>query len=368
VNARSGTGLTLVGTVGNKIDYALRSALITIGSDPSNELIIDEPTVSRRHAQVVRRAGIFEIRDLGSTNGTFVNGRKVDGLTPIQAGDEIRFGGVRFDVRAEIMPEPTGRLIPRALIVVALLLALSAVSYQFARNWLELLDAADSVISHQSPAASPASLSSTGPQPTSAANSTPLSAPTVPVSLASPATTNPAATPPSWLTLLNQYRGLAHLSPVVEDPRLSKADSLHAEYLVRNFPEAIRSGGGVGAEAHREDSRRPHYTDEGALAASGSLANEWVVPSRTSKERADDLSKPYLIYPLSESAAPDWNVDGWLSVPLHRPQILNPLLKKVGYGMYCAGGLCAACLDVLHGASPPALPSLPAKKPIEFSA
>ena len=42
MNARTGTGLALVGTVGNKINYALRSALITIGSDPSNELIIDE--------------------------------------------------------------------------------------------------------------------------------------------------------------------------------------------------------------------------------------------------------------------------------------------------------------------------------------
>jgi len=64
VKARSGTGLTLVGTVGHKGEYTLRSALVGIGSDPSNQLVIDEPTVSRRHAEVVRRSGVFEVRRL----------------------------------------------------------------------------------------------------------------------------------------------------------------------------------------------------------------------------------------------------------------------------------------------------------------
>ena len=101
MNARTGTALTLVGTVGNKTEYALSSVLVTIGSDPSNEVVINESTVSPRHAKVVRRRGIFEIRDLGWTNGTFVNGRQADSPVRIQTGDEIRFGGVRFDVRQE---------------------------------------------------------------------------------------------------------------------------------------------------------------------------------------------------------------------------------------------------------------------------
>ena len=90
MSSQRGTGPILVGPVGIKIDYTFRSALVAIGSDPSNELVIDEPTISHKHARIARRAGIFEIRYLGSTNGTFVNGQKVDGLTPIQAGDEIR--------------------------------------------------------------------------------------------------------------------------------------------------------------------------------------------------------------------------------------------------------------------------------------
>ena len=196
MNARSCTGLTLVGTVGNKIDYALRSALITIGSDPSNELIIDEPTVSRRHAQVARRAGIFEIRDLGSTNGTFVNGRKVDGFTPIQGGDEIRFGGVRFDVRAGTPAQPAKRRFRHAPIVVALVVALSAVSYQFVENWLELLEGADVITTHQTPAATPLPLNSKPPRLTIPTKSTPVSEPSVAVRVASsPITAPPLATP-----------------------------------------------------------------------------------------------------------------------------------------------------------------------------
>jgi hypothetical protein len=155
------------------------------------------------------------------------------------------------------------------------------------------------------------------------------------------------------------------LGPVVEDPKLSQADRVHTEYLVRNFPEAIRSGG-VGAEAHREDPRRPNYTEDGARAASGSLVDEWEMPERTGKEIADPIPPPYLTAPPSESAAPEWNIDEWLSVPFHRPQILNPLLMRVGYGMYCASSLCAASLDALHGVAAAALPSLPAEKPIEF--
>ena len=134
MNARSGTGLTLVGTAVNKGEYSLRSTRVAIGSDPSNELVIDEPTVSRRHAEVIQRSGVFQIRDLDSTNGTFVNGKRVDAPVPIEAGDEIPFGGVRFDVRAGTRVQPANQRFRHAPIVVALLVALSAVSYQFVRK------------------------------------------------------------------------------------------------------------------------------------------------------------------------------------------------------------------------------------------
>lgn len=223
---------------------------------------------SRQHAQAIGRSGVFEIRDLGPTNGTFVNGRRVDGPVRIRAEDEIRFGGVNFDVRDKARTQPPRRFFLHTSIVVALLLALSAVSSQFVKNLLELLDGADSVTRYQSPAQSPASLSSIRPQLTKAASSRPIPAPTVAMRLPSPATTNPPVLHPSWLALLNRCRELAHLPPFVDDPKLSQADRLHTECLVRNFPEAIRSGAGFGAAAHREDLRRPNYTDEGARGSS----------------------------------------------------------------------------------------------------
>jgi ABC-type multidrug transport system ATPase subunit/pSer/pThr/pTyr-binding forkhead associated (FHA) protein len=50
---------------------------ITIGRDPSNDVVIDHPVVSKKHAELIKQDGKFFINDLGSTNGTFVNGIKV---------------------------------------------------------------------------------------------------------------------------------------------------------------------------------------------------------------------------------------------------------------------------------------------------
>jgi predicted component of type VI protein secretion system len=120
---------------------------VTIGGDPANEIIIEEPTVSRRHAEVTKRSDVFQIRDLGSTNGTFVNGKRVEAPTPIEAGDEIRFGAVRLYVRRDAGAQTTRRRFPHAPAAFALLLAPSALSYQFVKNWLALLDGADGITS-----------------------------------------------------------------------------------------------------------------------------------------------------------------------------------------------------------------------------
>lgn len=53
-----------------------------------------ESTVSRRHAQLELKGGQLFVTDLGSTNGTFVGGRRIDGETPVSPGDTIQFGSV----------------------------------------------------------------------------------------------------------------------------------------------------------------------------------------------------------------------------------------------------------------------------------
>jgi len=77
-------------------ELALPEAGILIGSDPGNDLVIGDETVSRRHATINFRGDRYEVTDLASTNGTFINNRRVTDSMPIKAGDEIRFGQARF--------------------------------------------------------------------------------------------------------------------------------------------------------------------------------------------------------------------------------------------------------------------------------
>ncbi len=74
---------------------------LRIGRDPANGLRLSHETVSRNHAQLVFQGGIWVLRDLGSTNGTSVNGRRVVGATVVHEGDHIAFGSMRFRLAAQ---------------------------------------------------------------------------------------------------------------------------------------------------------------------------------------------------------------------------------------------------------------------------
>ncbi len=68
----------------------------TIGRDPGSDLVIDQPLVSRRHARFEREGLQLTLYDLGSTNGTYVNGNCIPGHAQIAPGDEIRIGPASF--------------------------------------------------------------------------------------------------------------------------------------------------------------------------------------------------------------------------------------------------------------------------------
>lgn len=71
-------------------------ALLSVGRDPGNNVTIDLPLVSRWHARIERQGDLFLVRDLNSTNGTFVNGQRVHGAQPLSAGDELMIGPARL--------------------------------------------------------------------------------------------------------------------------------------------------------------------------------------------------------------------------------------------------------------------------------
>lgn len=66
--------------------------IITIGRDLSNDIIIEDERVSRHHLQLVERDGTYQAVDLDSTNGTFVNGRRIQGAVSLGQHDTIRIG------------------------------------------------------------------------------------------------------------------------------------------------------------------------------------------------------------------------------------------------------------------------------------
>jgi pSer/pThr/pTyr-binding forkhead associated (FHA) protein len=72
--------------------YDVTAVTNTIGRSPGIEITINDPEISRRHAQIVQREKSFTIEDLGSTNGTFVNGQRSVGAVPLRHGDRIEFG------------------------------------------------------------------------------------------------------------------------------------------------------------------------------------------------------------------------------------------------------------------------------------
>ncbi|GGT18415.1 DUF1707 and FHA domain-containing protein [Streptomyces purpureus] len=69
---------------------------LRIGRDPVNGLRLSHETVSRMHAELSLQGGMWILRDLGSTNGTTVNGQRVTGAVAVRPGDQVAFGRMSF--------------------------------------------------------------------------------------------------------------------------------------------------------------------------------------------------------------------------------------------------------------------------------
>lgn len=70
----------------------------TVGRHDDCQIRIKSSQVSRRHCELFEKKGMLLVKDLGSSNGTFVNGKKIEGQQVLEVGDEITIGGVKLQV------------------------------------------------------------------------------------------------------------------------------------------------------------------------------------------------------------------------------------------------------------------------------
>jgi pSer/pThr/pTyr-binding forkhead associated (FHA) protein len=76
---------------GERLEFPLEGDTVVVGRDDEVGVCIDEPLVSRQHARLERRGESWALVDLGSTNGTRVNGDVVARERVLEDGDELRF-------------------------------------------------------------------------------------------------------------------------------------------------------------------------------------------------------------------------------------------------------------------------------------
>ena len=102
--------LRLVSSDGTQLFDLRDGAALIVGRAPTCDVPVFDPTISRRHAEIVAEDRILRIRDLGSSNGTFVNGEKVD-QGSASADDQVTFGKVQFKLTS-YQPAPVSAAPP----------------------------------------------------------------------------------------------------------------------------------------------------------------------------------------------------------------------------------------------------------------
>jgi len=80
-------------------EFSLLKDEISLGRGEDNDVVIPHASVSRAHARLLRRDGAFQLTDLNSTNGSYVNNQPIQGSVMVPSGSEVRLGDVRFMLR-----------------------------------------------------------------------------------------------------------------------------------------------------------------------------------------------------------------------------------------------------------------------------
>lgn len=92
----------------DKFGIDLKDGVYRIGRDKPADVVIPDPTVSGNHAELQIEGDVFQIRDLGSTNGTFLNEAPVRAITVVKPTDALRLGSVRVSIEPVQRAKPEG--------------------------------------------------------------------------------------------------------------------------------------------------------------------------------------------------------------------------------------------------------------------
>lgn len=76
--------------------YVLHKQTTTMGRDKKNDIVLGDPFISGKHAQLVADEGLYFLEDLESANGTYVNGERISDVLALKDGDRISLGQVDF--------------------------------------------------------------------------------------------------------------------------------------------------------------------------------------------------------------------------------------------------------------------------------
>jgi pSer/pThr/pTyr-binding forkhead associated (FHA) protein len=90
----------------------LGDGVTTAGRHDDCQLRIKSSEVSRRHCQFFEKNGLLLVKDLGSSNGTMLNGKKIEGQRVLEPGDELSIGPVQLRVEKIGQPAPSPKVSP----------------------------------------------------------------------------------------------------------------------------------------------------------------------------------------------------------------------------------------------------------------
>jgi hypothetical protein len=99
--------------------FPLTTDSVVLGREEGVDISLRDPEVSRQHARVSWQSGTYVLEDLGSTNGTFLNGMQITGQRPLRPGDSIGLGQTILVLQPQGTAEPTPPPAPRPVMAQA---------------------------------------------------------------------------------------------------------------------------------------------------------------------------------------------------------------------------------------------------------